>query len=214
MFDRKTLNLLRSIALLGLLASVLVLGGCSSCKDFELQIDQLNAQVAALQQDIADREAVITERDQIAEELRGNLKDCQTENAVLIEESEEVVMITIPDQLGFASGQFMVLDTMVPVLQAIASSVRNHPDWDVYVEGYTDDMKISEEYQEYWPTNWEFGAFRASAVVRYLTNDLGLDAERFAAVSYGPFRPVASNDTPEGRAQNRMVRVVMHKAEM
>ncbi|PJA75742.1 hypothetical protein CO151_06105 [bacterium CG_4_9_14_3_um_filter_65_15] len=209
-----SLALVRNLTLLAVLVLALGLGGCSSCKDQLLQIDQLNAQVAALQQDVSDREAVISEREQIAAELTGSLKDCQTENAVLVEQSEEVVMITIPDQLGFASGQVMVLDTMVPTLQAIASAVRNHPDWDVYVEGYTDNKKISEEYQEYWPTNWELGAFRAAAVVRYMTNDLELPAERFAAVSYGPFRPVAGNDTPEGRKQNRMVRVVMHRPEM
>ena len=46
-----------------------------------------------------------------------------------------------------------------------------------------------------------------------MTNQLNLPAERFAAVSYGPFRPVASNDTPEGRSANRMVRVVLHKPQ-
>ena len=46
-----------------------------------------------------------------------------------------------------------------------------------------------------------------------MTNDLGLPAERFAVVSYGPFRPIASNDTEEGRAENRMVRVVMYKPD-
>ena len=122
-------------------------------------------------------------------------------------------MITIPDQLAYASSQVIVLDTMVPTLQAIASAVRNHPDWNVFVEGYTDDVKIAEEWQDTYPTNWELGAFRAAAVVRYMTNQLDLPAERFAAVSYGPFHPVASNDTPEGRSQNRMVRVVMHKPE-
>lgn len=122
-------------------------------------------------------------------------------------------MITIQDELSFASSQVIVLDTMVPTLEAIASSIRNHPDWDVYVEGYTDDRKIAEEWQDTYPTNWELGAFRASAVVRYMTNQLGLPAERFAAVSYGPFRPMASNETAEGRAENRRVRVVMHKPE-
>ncbi len=213
MMNRNTLVLVRNLALVGLLVLAFGLTGCSSCKDFQLQIDQLNTQVADLQKDVADREAVIKEREDIAAELKGSLKDCQNENAVLVEQSEEVVTISIPDQLGFASGQVIVLDTMVPTLEAIAATVRQHPDWDVFVEGYTDNLKISEEYQEYWPTNWELGAFRAAAVVRYMTNQLNLPAERFAAVSYGPFRPVADNSTPEGRAQNRMVRVVLHKPE-
>ncbi len=211
MINRKSLVIVRNIALVGMLVLAIGLAGCSSCKDFELQITDLNAQIANLQKDVVDREAIIKERQQIADELNGSLKDCQTENAVLVEQAEEEVMITIPDQLGFASGQVMVLDTMVPTLEAIAVTVRQHPDWDVFVEGFTDDLKINEESQEYWPTNWELGAFRAAAVVRYMTNQLNLPAERFAAVSYGPFRPVASNDTVEGRSQNRMVRIVLQK---
>jgi chemotaxis protein MotB len=196
-----------------LVAVLVFLAGCS-CKEYEEQIMQLDAQIAKLQEEIANDEAIMAERQEIAEDLRANLKECNAEKAVLIEEAEEVVVITIPDELTFAASQVMVLDTMVPTLQAIANTISQYPDWDVYVEGYTDSRKILEEYQEYYPTNWELGGHRASAVVRYLTNDLGLSAERFAAVSFGPFRPVADNDTPEGRRANRRVRMMMYKPEM
>ena len=208
--DRAHGKITRNLFLIGVLVAVFALAGCS-CKEYEEQILQLDSQIADLQQQISDRESVISEREQIAEELRANLADCKSEKAVLIEESEEVIMITIPDQLTFAASQVIVLDTMVPTLEAIASSLRNHPDWDVYVEGYTDSRKVLEDFQDQYPSNWELGAFRSSAVVRYMTNQLSLSAERFAAVSYGPYRPVADNDTEEGRSQNRMVRVVIHK---
>ena len=209
MADRK----IKKLVLLSALVALVALAGCS-CKEYEEQIMQLDAQIAELQQEIANDEAIMAERQQIAEELRANLQDCVAENAILIEESEEVVIITIPDQLTFASSQVMVLDTMVPSLRVIADVISQHPDWDVYVEGYTDNRKIKEEYHEYYPTNWELGGHRASAVVRYLTNDLGLNPQRFAAVSFGPFRPVADNDTEEGRRANRMVRIVMYNPEM
>jgi chemotaxis protein MotB len=202
----------RNIALLALLVGVFAMAGCS-CKEYEEQIMQLDAQIAEMQKDLADKDAVIAEREQVAENLRGNLKDCQSENAILVEQSEEVVTITVSDQLGFAASQVIVLDTMVPTLEAIAKTLRDYPDWDVFVEGYTDDKKILEEYQEQYPSNWELGAFRSAAVVRYMTNNLDLPADRFAAVSYGPFRPVASNDTAEGRGENRRVRFVLHKPE-
>lgn len=70
-----------------------------------------------------------------------------------------------------------------------------------------------EAIPERWPTNWELGAYRATAVVRYLTNELKLEAARFAAVSYGPFRPLDTNATPEGRARNRFVQIVLHKPQ-
>ena len=202
----------RNLALLGLLVAVLAMGGCS-CKEYEEQIMQLDAQIAEMQKDLADKDAVINEREQVAEDLRNNLQDCQGENALLVEQSEETVMITVQEDLGFNASQTIVLDTMVPALEAIARTVRDHPDWDVYVEGFTDSRKVKEEFQEQYPSNWELGAFRSCAVVRYMTNNLDIPAERFAAVSYGPYRPVADNDTPEGRAQNRRVRFILHKVE-
>jgi chemotaxis protein MotB len=202
----------RNLALLGLLIAVLAMAGCS-CKEYEEQIMQLDAQIAEMQKDLADKDAVINEREQVAEDLRNNLKDCQGENAVLVEQSEEVVMITVQEDLGFNASQTIVLDTMVPTLEAIARTVRDHPDWDVFVEGFTDSKKILEEFQEQYPSNWELGAFRSCAVVRYMTDNLDLSAERFAAVTYGPYRPLADNDTPEGRAQNRRVRFTLHKSE-
>ncbi len=202
----------RKMAMLGMLVALVVVAGCS-CKEYEEQIMQLDAQIEELQKEIANDEAVIAERNQIVEELTGNLEDCKADNAVLIEENEEVVMITVSDQLSFVSSGIIVLDTMVPALEGIASTIRNHPTWDVYVEGYTDNRKIKEEYQEYWPSNWELGAFRAAAVVRYMTGQMGLDPERFAAVSFGPFRAIAYNDTDEGRRENRRVRFVLYKAE-
>jgi len=208
-----TKRVARNLTLLVVLAALFAMAGCS-CKEYEEQIMQLDAQVAELQKELSDREAVINEREQVAEDLRNNLKDCKSENAVLVEQSEEVIMITVQDQLGFSSSQVIVLDSMVPTLEAIARTVRDHPDWDVFVEGYTDDVKISEEWTEQYPSNWELGAFRASAVVRYMTNNLDLEPDRFAAVSYGPFRPVADNETVEGRSENRRVRFVLHKSEM
>lgn len=199
------------LATVSLLATLSLLAGCSSCKEYQTQIGQLDTQIAALQKELSDRDAKLSEREKVAAELSRNLNDCKAENAVLVEQRDEVVMITVQDQLGYKSGQVVILDTMVPVLKAIASTLGNHPDWDVFVEGYTDSRKISEEYVERYPSNWELGAFRSCAVVRYLTNELGLPAERFAAVSYGPFRPVASNDTEEGRAQNRQVKFILHK---
>ncbi len=209
MTDRKIKNLV----LLSVLVALVALAGCS-CKEYEEQIMQLDSQVAQLQQDLSDRDGVIQEREQVADDLRANLKDCKGDVAVLIEESEEVIMITVPDQLTFSASQVIVLDTMVPTLEAIAATIRQHGDWDVFVEGFTDSRGVLEEYQEQYPSNWELGAFRSCAVVRYMTDSLNIPANRMAAVSYGPFRPVADNDTAEGRSQNRMVRFVLHKNEM
>lgn len=202
----------RNLALFGLLVVLVAMAGCS-CKEYEEQIMQLDSQIAELQKKVTEDEAIIVERNQIVEGLTADLEGCKADNAVLIEENEEVVIISVTEGLEFVSSGVIVLDTMVPTLEVIANAIRQNPDWDVYVEGYTDNLKIKEEYQEYWPSNWELGAFRAAAVVRYMTGQMGLDPERFAAVSFGPFRAIADNDTPEGRKANRRVRFMMYKPE-
>jgi chemotaxis protein MotB len=210
---RASLRVARNGALLGLLLVTFVLSGCGGCKEYQEQIMQLDSQIADLQRQVADKEANIAECNQMASELRENLARVEAEKEILVEQIEEVVMIRIPERLLFGSGSGMVLDTMVPTLEAVATTIRSHPDWDVYVEGYTDNKKIYEDYHFKWPTNWELGAARASAVVRYMTNQLDLSAARFAAVSYGPFRPFSDNDTTEGRSKNRVVQIVLHKPE-
>ena len=207
------LTVARNCALLGLLLAGLLLGGCSTCKEYKEQILQLDSQIADLQRQVGDKEANIAECNAVADQLRADLAEVNAEKDVLVEELEEArtVTVTIPERLLFASGTDMVLDTMIPTLEAIASTCRQYPDWDVFVAGYTDSKKLYEDYHYKWPTNWELGAYRACAVVRYMTNYLDLSAARFAAVSYGPFRPFADNETPEGRKQNRVVQVVLHK---
>lgn len=203
----------RNLALVAVLAALVALAGCS-CKEFEDQILALDAQIADLQQQLGEREATLAECNDLTDELRVNLREAEMEHAVIIEQRDNrYIDLTLNESVTFASSQWIVLDTMVPALQAIASTIRNRDDFKVYVEGHTDDLKILEEFQRQWPSNWELGAFRAAAVTRYLTNELDLPAERFAAVSYGPYHPVASNETPEGRAENRRVVIRLEKIE-
>jgi chemotaxis protein MotB len=201
----------RMLTLAALAAALLVLSGCS-CKQFEEQIMALDAQIADLQQQLGEREAVLAECDDLTEELRRNISEAQMEHAVVIEQRDNrFVTLTLQEAVTYASSEWIVLDTMVQALETIAATIRDRAGFRVFVEGHTDDRKIIEEFHYKWPSNWELGAFRASAVTRYLINDLGLPAERFAAVSYGPFRPVADNATAEGRMKNRRVVITLEK---
>ncbi len=187
--------------------------GCAPCSDYKELLADRDATIVDLQAQIAEREANIAEGQQLADDLREQIAQVEAEKDVLVEQLGEVVTVTIPDQILFASGQTMILDTMVPTLAALKDGIMEYPEWNIHVEGFTDDQKIWPDFQEVWPTNWELGAARAAAVTRYMTNWLDMDATRFAVVSYGPFQPVGDNETVEGREQNRYVRIVLHKPE-
>ncbi len=90
------------------------------------------------------------------------------------------------------------IDEILPVLEATGARIS--------VEGHTDDRPIATEQ---FPSNWELSSARASAVLRYL-EEQGIERARMRAIGYGDIRPLADNDTPEGRAENRRVEVTLH----
>ena len=79
----------------------------------------------------------------------------------------------------------------------------------IRVVGHTDDIPILPKYHYKFPSNWELSAARAASVVNYLQKDLGLDPTNLEAVGRSFYDPIASNETNEGRAQNRRVNIII-----
>ena len=78
----------------------------------------------------------------------------------------------------------------------------------IRVEGHTDNLKIHGALAQKYPTNWELSAARAVNVARYLQKQ-GIDPDILSATAFGEHKPVASNDTKEGRAKNRRIEIVL-----
>ena len=74
------------------------------------------------------------------------------------------------------------------------------------MQGHTDSLAIYGALKARYPTNWELAGARAAGVVRVL-EEAGTDPTRLSAVSMGQYQPIASNDTPEGRAENRRIEI-------
>ncbi|WP_290690851.1 MULTISPECIES: peptidoglycan -binding protein [unclassified Haematobacter] len=89
------------------------------------------------------------------------------------------------------------------ILKDISNEIPPGIDWILRVDGHTDDTPLSGTGQ--FRDNWELSQARALSVVRYMVNDLGFPPERLAATGFGEFRPVASGNSPEARAQNRRI---------
>ena len=93
------------------------------------------------------------------------------------------------------------LDKILPVLKNLTNQR-------IEVNGYTDNVPIGPELKSRFPSNWELSTARATDVVRYLQKE-GVNPELLSATGYGQEDPVASNDTPEGRAKNRRIEIVL-----
>ncbi len=137
--------------------------------------------------------------------LKGVLGNMSDED-ITINVEKGVVYVSISDKLLFESGRWNVTNRAKEVLQKVATVVKNRPDIEFMVEGHTDDKAISTGVIE---DNWDLSVKRATSVVRTLQNDFGVPPERMTAAGRSYYVPVATNDTPEGRAKNRRTRIVI-----
>ena len=79
----------------------------------------------------------------------------------------------------------------------------------IRVEGHTDNVPITRRLQKQFPTNWELSTARAVNVVRFLQEKVGIEAERIQIIGMSEYHPVASNETPDGRSQNRRIEIAL-----
>lgn len=115
------------------------------------------------------------------------------------------ITISLLGSALFNSGEAKIRPEARPILDAIAARIASLPN-DISVEGSADDRPIATHD---FPSNWELSVRRATEVVRYMVEQRGLDPARFIAVGYAEQRPVFDNQTPEGRAGNRRVDIVI-----
>lgn len=132
----------------------------------------------------------------------GNLDDSDIEISV----EKGVVFVNISDKLLFSSGSYNITSRAREVLGKVALVVKNQPDFEFLVEGHTDNVPISRAGVK---DNWDLSVLRATAVVRSLQNDFGVDPARMTAGGRGEYIPVASNATADGKSRNRRTRIVV-----
>ena len=143
----------------------------------------------------------------LARELAARLGPLVKEGKVRVTQNSRGVSVEINASVLFAPGDATLTDASREALSAVAVLLKTDPHA-VQVEGHTDDVPIANPL---FPSNWELSSVRASSVVR-LFIDSGMAPARLTAVGHGSNLPVASNDTPEGRARNRRVAVTIISA--
>jgi len=115
------------------------------------------------------------------------------------------LVIRIMESAAFDPGSADLKPQMYDVLKVLAHELGEIPNR-VRIEGHSDNTPIATAR---YPSNWELSTARATGVVRYLIERLGVDPERISALGYAEYRPVASNATPQGRARNRRVDIII-----
>jgi len=120
---------------------------------------------------------------------------------------EKGLVITVVGDLLFDSGKAKIKSEAYPLLDKVSSVLKdNMVQFNVGIEGHTDNVPITRSN---WKSNWELSSARALSVVHYLATDQGISPKRLSAIGYGEYQPVASNETKDGRKQNRRVEIVI-----
>ena len=106
----------------------------------------------------------------------------------------------------YKSGSYEVNERAAETLSKIAKIITDYKDYDVLIEGNTDNVPISRENIR---NNWDLSALRASSVVQYLQTHYGVNPKRLTAGGRGEFNPIANNDTELGRQRNRRTQIII-----
>jgi len=117
-----------------------------------------------------------------------------------------VVYISLADNMLYKSGSYEINDRAAETLSKIAKIITDYKDYDVLVEGNTDNVPISRENIR---NNWDLSCLRASSVVQYLQNNYGVDPKRLTAGGRGEYNPLASNSTAVGKQRNRRTQIII-----
>lgn len=139
------------------------------------------------------------------------LKEMETEikkGQIVITELKGKLTLDVLDKILFDSGKVEIKPEGKEVLNRVVDILAVTTGKEILVEGHTDNIPIAGNLSKKYPTNWELSAARAINIVRYL-EEQGIDPQILAAVAFSEHRPVAENNTPEGRAKNRRITIIL-----
>jgi chemotaxis protein MotB len=182
--------------------SVITASQAESIKKSMENIGAKDIYIQTLQQQMAHKDSLNMALVMNLKGAIGNLDD----KDINIKVDKGVVYIDISDKLLFRSGKYEVTDQAKTVLGKVAAVLKNQPDIEFMVEDHTDNIPYRSGILL---DNWDLSVKRATAVVRILQNQYGLDPAKMAAAGRGEYMPVTDNNSAEGRAANRRTRIVI-----
>jgi len=181
--------------------------------DMQQTNDNLLATIEELQQQV-EKERIAKEArlakvkntyDQLVDALEGEIK----RGELTISNLEGKLSVNMLNKILFDSGKAEVKPEGQKVLSSLGGVLNQFPDKALRIEGHTDNVQISSRLIEKFPSNWELSTARATNIVHYLQDQGGVPGERLATCGYSEYQPVADNETPEGRAENRRTEIVL-----
>lgn len=191
-------------------------------QEYEERLRAMGVTVEELEGDRESLQASLAETQRALEELRARERQAQERLATfrnMLERFRSMIesgrlrvrivrgrmVVELPEGILFDSGRAELKDEGEATLAEVAEVLKDIPNRQFQIAGHSDNVPIRSRR---YPSNWELSTARAVNVTRYLIEQ-GVEANRLSAAGYAETQPVASNDTPDGRAQNRRIEIVL-----
>lgn len=168
-------------------------------------VDEINASNKYIKQLVQAKNKSDSLNLALTTNLTRSLSGSETDE-VNIKVLKGVVYISLADNMLFKSGSYEVNDRAMQTLSKIAKIIKDYKDYDVLVEGNTDNVPITRTNIR---NNWDLSTLRASSVVQVLQNEFGVDPSRLTAAGRGEYNVIADNDTELGRQRNRRTEIII-----
>jgi chemotaxis protein MotB len=172
-------------------------------------IKALNLELKKKKSVIELQEKVIQLLDDTKKTIETSLKDQIAAKEVEVVEADNQLKVILVDKILFDSGSADINPKGKALLKVLAKSLKGNKDQDIVVEGHTDNVALTAYLKKRFPSNWELSTARAAAVAHFFEAQGGIDPLRLSARGYSFYRPVAPNNTAEGRHQNRRIEIVL-----
>lgn len=174
----------------------------------ESQNTAIQQQVSALEQQKAALLATSQSRQQQYDELVKNLSQEVEKGQLQVRQYQNMLSVDLAEKIFFDSGRATLKSGGKEVLKKVGDALKGYEDKIIRVVGHTDNVPIAKALQSVFPTNWELSVARATTVVRFL-EEAGVPPERMVASGRSKYDPVDTNDTPEGRQNNRRIEIMI-----
>ena len=168
-------------------------------------VDEINASNKYIQQLIASKNKSDSLNMVLTNNLTRSLSREEMQD-VDVQVLKGVVYISLSDNMLYKSGSYEISDKAAETLSKIAKIITDYKDYEVLIEGNTDNVPISKPNIR---NNWDLSALRASSVVQALQTSYAVDPKRLTAGGRGEYNPIATNDTDEGKARNRRTQIII-----
>jgi len=176
----------------------------------DIDLQERERAIHSREQDVLALENLLQLKDENLNQLKNSVASALlgfTGEGLTVEQRDGKLYVSLENSLLFASGSWTVNDMGKQAINELAKVLAKQSDLQIMVEGHTDDVPYNGT--GIIKDNWDLSVMRATAIVRVLSNNKGLDAEKITAAGKGPYSPLVENNSPDNRAINRRTEIIL-----